>query len=208
MPREYTCLICGSTFTGKDSTIDPRKYCSYGCANKARQGGAEGRFWSRVNKADGCWEWQGPKRRGYGEIRIDGKRLQAHRFSWQLAYGPIPDGLMVCHHCDNRGCVRPNHLFLGTAADNMADRDAKGRHARKGPKNPARGIRNGMHTHPETRHPGMANANAKLTDADVLAIRSITGMTIRDIAKMYGVGRMTICYIRNGTSWKHLKSDH
>lgn len=88
-------------------------------------------FWSQVRRESGtgCWEWTGstiPK--GYGQFRYDGDNELAHRISWAIANGPIPDGVMVCHHCDNRICVRPDHLFLGDAFDNMQDMVAKGRH--------------------------------------------------------------------------------
>jgi hypothetical protein len=111
----------------------------------------------------------------------------AHRVAWEVAYGPIPVGLFVLHRCDNRGCVRPEHLFLGTAADNTADMMAKGRH-RVNP-NPLRG----------TRH-----ANAKLTDARVRTIRA-SPATHTDLARKYGVTKQVISAVRKGKTWKHVK---
>lgn len=88
------------------------------------------RFWQKVDvRADGCWEYRGKIARatGYGCFSIGYEHVYAHRFSWMLARGPIPDGLCVLHHCDNRPCVRPDHLFLGDRAANNADMHAKGR---------------------------------------------------------------------------------
>ena len=87
-------------------------------------------FWKRVKKTQICWIWTGRfDGVGYGIIQLGRgeKRKGAHRASWELHYGKIPDGLMICHHCDNPSCVRPDHLFLGTQKDNLQDASRKGR---------------------------------------------------------------------------------
>jgi hypothetical protein len=133
-----------------------------------------------INEASGCWEWTSHKDRwGYGRFWALGKVRSAHRASYELHCGPIPDGMHVLHRCDNPTCINPEHLFLGTNAENVADKVAKGRQSR--------GSMNG----------------AKLTEADVIAIRA-SKEPIREVAQSYSVGWRHIAKIRRGESWAHL----
>lgn len=106
------------------------------------------RFWQHVAKSEGCWEWTGANSgRGYGRVGVDGgKTTGAHRVSWEMHYGPVPDGCSVLHRCDNRPCVRPDHLFLGDKLANMADMVAKGRAGHTGG---VRGDRHWLRRNPE-----------------------------------------------------------
>lgn len=144
-------------------------------------------FAERVNVGNECWTWGGSlNRAGYGVVRLGGsggKASLAHRLAWSLTNGPIPAGLHVLHHCDNPGCVRPDHLFLGTNADNIADRMRKGR--------PGSQAWRGC----GERHP-----NAKLTDAECREIRAMRkrGFSCGYLANEYGVTKEHISAVARG----------
>lgn len=137
----------------------------------------------------GCWWWLGtPKPNGYCRWHVTGiDERYAHRFSWMLYRGPIPDGLQVCHHCDIRWCVRPEHLFVGTSVQNNEDMYRKGRNR----------------WNPDVN--GERNPNRKLSLAEVRAIRaapkSTTGVVL---AEEYGVTSSMIYYIRKNLNWKDI----
>jgi len=124
------CATCGAEFVPRIRAGYQQRFCSRKCWRLP----LNDRFWAKVDKASGlgpqgtCWEWQASLNSdGYGNIGIEQMTDRAHRLSWRLHYGPIPDGLSVLHKCDNPPCVRPDHLFLGTQADNVHDMQAKGR---------------------------------------------------------------------------------
>jgi hypothetical protein len=147
------------------------------------------RFWAKVQQAESCWWWTASvdAKSGYGWFSIRRKMFKAHRIAWQLARGPIPAGLHVLHHCDNRKCVNPAHLFLGTNADNIADRMNKGR------KSGCAGERNGR---------------AKLTRDEVALIRSqlASGKSQDCLAGRFGVSQSCISQIALGHNWNAVQS--
>ena len=147
----------------------------------------EERFWYYVEKSDGCWLWRGSLSSGYGYLGINYKKIGAHVFSWEMVNGKVPEGMFVCHHCDVRNCVRPDHLFAGTQKDNMNDCVIKNR-ARGG-------------SMPGERHP-----EAKLTwDAVQEIRRRYNDQLIRprqiDLAKIFGVSRTAIARVVQGKGW-------
>lgn len=137
----------------------------------------------------GCWLWSAgrTKKSGYGQTSQSHRHMVAHRVSWRLHRGAIPEGLKVLHRCDVPACVNPDHLFLGTQADNVADMMAKGRNnLRKYGYRPRR--------------------NGKLTPTDVLNIRRMAGQKFqKEIAADFGVNKGTISKILTGIRWGHVK---
>ncbi len=152
------------------------------------------RFWEKVNKNvigpmpikdDPCWEWaRKPERLGYGRFRYEGKGVLAHRMSWLLAGRIIDAGQKILHRCDNRGCVKPSHLFAGTQADNIRDMTEKGR---------------------DRKATGERHWKAKLTSKDVEDIRQYyTSKQFNQVqlAAMYSVSQAQISYIVLRKSWR------
>lgn len=181
-----TCSHCGASLTPRtDRTV---KFCSRSCFQAYQSGAWLKRFWARVQKSDDCWLWTGYIERadGYGRYYLEGSRRKvgAHRIAYELTYGPVPANLYICHHCDNPPCVRPDHLFVGSQADNVADCIDKDRFVS--------GERNGM---------------AKLTEADVRAIRERYqqgGVTHQQLANELGVTKTLVGLIVRGKVWKNL----
>lgn len=156
---------------------------------------------ARVAKGDGCWNWRDGKS-GYGSINLgNGRWVSAHRLSYVVYHGDIPDGMCVCHRCDNRNCIRPDHLFLGDHKTNMADMATKGRAGNRGDENAfrrnpelARRARSLRRTLEQT---GDANPNTKLSDAAVCEVRARRqqGETVHRLASEFGVSASLISKI-------------
>jgi hypothetical protein len=149
------------------------------------------RFWQKVDvkTPDECWVWTANKYpNGYGQIAASAhKKLLSHRVSWELHFGPIPEGLNVCHKCDNRVCCNPTHLFLGTTAENIADKIAK----RRG--------RTGSVF-------GSENNKSKLTRPQVIEMHRLRGegLSQRALARQFGLAKSSVVAILRGNHWKEV----
>lgn len=145
------------------------------------------RFNSRVEKIpfSECHWWTGYLgASGYGKIVVNGKYVGAHRFAYENFVGPIPSGLFVCHKCDERSCVNPNHLFVGTQKENIDDMYNKGR---------------------DRKAEGEDHYRSKLTEKDIVRIRSLDGLAShRQIARLFGTGQQNISCIISRKYWKHV----
>ena len=191
MQQEYTrviviCRKCGKEMSLVPSTAAVKKYCSHECFyTRNITGSEEDWFWSQVNKTETCWNWKGkvfPE--GYGAFtpRIDHDRkcliASAHRYSFYKANGEIPKGMVICHKCDNRLCVRPDHLFLGTHQENALDMLRKGR-----------------------------SKNTHFTETDIIEIRRKYASGQHgyvSLGREYKVNQATIHAIVNRRAWSHV----
>ena len=146
------------------------------------------RFWRGVDVSapNECWEWKFGLRSGYGRIVINRVGVSTHRLSWELHHGrSIPDGLHILHHCDNKRCVNPDHLYAGTKADNGRDASERGR---------------------MKAFIGSSNPATSLTERTVRKIRMelFRGLSIKRTAAMFGVGATTVAHIRARRTWRHI----
>lgn len=195
-----TCDVCGEQFEVKRSCAERGhgRFCSRACTLTARATGlidsgpktrqaAQDRFLSKIDLGgdDECWPWNGNRTpKGYGSFSLNRRMVAAHRVSWTIFVGPIPDGLHVLHACDTPFCVNPKHLFLGTNQDNIDDKVAKRRQAR-----------------------GETHSRAILTEDQVREIRyRARNETIshKELGHQYGVSKATISGIVSRKNWRHI----
>lgn len=188
--KHYLCKCdCGNEKEVPASSLLNNKAKCCGCLYRIDD--FESHFFSFVDKSGECWLWTGGKtasfesrQPSYGAVKFNGKTCKAHRVSWELKYGKIPDGLFICHKCDVPLCVNPDHFFLGTHQENMKDRDEKGRCVSL---------------------PGEENGFSKLKNENILYIRENyeKGMGEK-LAKEFKVNASTILRIAKGERWKHI----
>ena len=198
MPYHHTCPTCSTPFTHKRLRV---LCCSRACSTLARRKQSveslPERFWANVaitGDLFSCWLWTGGLfGTGYGQLSVASVPAYTHRISWELHFGSIPDGLHVCHHCDNPPCCRPDHLFLGTQKENARDRENKGR--------------NNFQRRPASRPRGSLSGTAKLTESDVAEIRRsgyLMGVTKASLGRAYDVSETTITAILSRRIWRHV----
>ena len=186
------------------ATVRPEALAKYGAKIVAS-------FYAKVAITEGCWDWtaarktDGDPRYDYGVICVGSKAdnwriMRAHRLSYELHTGPIPEGMVICHRCDRPCCVNPAHLFVGTMADNTRDMFAKGRHRAE------QGDQASAHRKPECLPRGKDHCKAKLNEALVCVIRKLhnDGLSNPSIARRFGVGINCVRSVVIRRTWKHV----
>ena len=199
---ESFCEYCAQPFQARPARRAQGKdrFCSLRCAAKALHPSQDPiqTFLSKIQKTVTCWLWTGYiGTGGYGQFSLHRKPITAHRYMYELTYGPIPPGFLVCHNCpegDNRACVNPDHLWLGTPKQNIEDAANKQRMAR--------GSQNGAHTHPERHARGARAGGAKLSEQDVHALRALEGqLSLRAAAQKFHISKSQVRRIWSKQSW-------
>jgi hypothetical protein len=172
-----SCTWCGGTLYRRASRVRPQMFCDQAQFHAWRVQQGILSFWDKVAKTEACWLWtKGTDKHGYGKVQHDNRTRRAHQRAWELTYGSIPAGLMVCHSCDNPPCVNPEHLFLGTNSDNQQDAIRKGR--KHGPT-------------------GEECSWRKVTEAQAAEIARLRGvLPQRQIARQFGITQSTVCRIQ------------
>jgi len=191
--KEYKCERCKSVFFRDFDSGKRVRFCSNdcrftwkNCTEEEKKQHTKNKINRNVDKSSGCWVWKGyVSKFGYALSDYDGKAVKAHRISYIIYKGEIPKNLQICHTCDNRACVNPEHLYLGTAKDNARDRDTRGRKAS------TLGSKNGAN---------------KLNEIQVVEIKKMLneGMLQTEIAKVFNVTKANIWCIKHGLSWSHV----
>jgi len=172
-------------------------------------------FWSKVDKSNCCWVWNGAVgKSGYGIVGYQYRNWLAHRLAYFFTFGDIPDGMCICHSCDNKLCVNPSHLWIGTYAQNSHDMVSKGRSAKGDrsssklhPNKLERGEKHWSKRMPERTRKGIGHHKAKITDDQVRAIRQRvkSGETMISVASSVGVHVSTVSLIVKNKTWTHVK---
>jgi hypothetical protein len=214
------CECCSKPFEVPRHRRSVARCCSRKCWWRVLSVPLETRFLAKVDK-DGpapehvpelgrCWVWTAATNwKGYGFLsRRTGEQRStlAHRISWELAVGPIPEGLNVLHKCDRPSCCRPEHLFLGTLADNNRDMTAKGRHAKSGHPGFKRGDEHWARKTPDSVARGESSGGALITDETVRTIRNMAenGVQQKFIANKLGVSKYIVSRVVRRETWRHV----
>jgi hypothetical protein len=193
--QEVSCKVCNIKYKRKCG----QEFCSIKC-----------QLLFHVKKDGECWLWEGSLTNcGYGKITIKGIHGSSHRISFEIFKGQIPKGKHVCHNCptgDNKRCINPDHLWIGSHKDNMQDALKKGRMKGTPGIKWSQELREKMKSRPHSDRRGEKHHLRKLTNANIYEIRELlkTNLTQKKIAEKYGIDKSLISYIKSGKNWSHI----